>query len=159
MKKAYMMIGLPGAGKSTWVNNADELWEDDSLYVVSTDNVIDKISIEYGFTYDETFTQLISFAQKVFDSDFEWCIKEERTIVIDRTNTTPKIRKTFIDKLTEAGYEVHAVFFTIDIATQERRLAQREGKHIPDFVLRKMRGGLVSPSIEEGFSSITVVNA
>ena len=151
MSKCYILIGVPASGKSTWTNTNDHLYD----AIASSDATIEAVAESYGFTYSETFKDLISFAQKVFERDLQSAIDLGDNIIIDRTNLTPKVRKKFIDQFKKAGYEVIAVFFeTPDVVEWDRRLRSREGKFIPQDVLNSMANNLTYPSLDEGFDKI-----
>lgn len=152
IKFCYILVGVPASGKSTWT--AENYFCYDTL--ASSDAIIDQVSEEYGFTYSETFKELIGFAQKVFERDLQTAIDLEENVVIDRTNLTPKVRKKFIDQFKKAGYNVVAVFFETPGAVEwDRRLRSRKGKFIPQDVLNSMAHNLTYPSLEEGFDKIT----
>ena len=151
MKNCYILIGVPASGKSTWVNNNVNLYE----AIASSDNTIETVAEEYGFTYSETFNNLIKFATMVFERDLEVAIELEKNIVIDRTNLTPKVRKRFIDMFKKAGYTVIAVVFETPEADEwKRRLDSRPGKFIPQTVLDSMSKNFVYPNVDEGFDYV-----
>lgn len=150
MKQAYILIGLPGTGKSTWCyDNADG-------EVISSDNVIEHVAEEYGMTYNEAFSYIIDFADMIAKRHFNNAVKYQSNIVIDRTNLSKKSRRRFIEPLKKAGYTIHAVSFPIP-SDWEKRLTQRPGKTIPVNILDSMRKVYEEPSLDEGFDSIEVV--
>ena len=50
MNKLYVLVGVPGSGKSTWVKN--QKWANDCV-VVSTDEFVEDYAKECGLTYSE----------------------------------------------------------------------------------------------------------
>ena len=49
-KKIYVLVGPPSVGKSTWVkDNAPD------SYIISRDDIVEKVAGEYGWTYDDMF--------------------------------------------------------------------------------------------------------
>ena len=155
MSKCIFLVGVPAAGKSTWMKN--QYWIDDT-FVASTDYIIQQIAGMYGFTYDEGFKDLIGFAEKVLWRELELAARDGDTIYIDRTNLTAKGRKKFIDYLKPFGYKFEAVVFaTPDQDEWERRLNSRPGKTIPKHVLDSMVNSFQMPTEDEGFSKIITV--
>jgi len=152
--KAKILIGLPGAGKSTYRRQYLGGW-----LPLSTDDIIEDICCEYATTYSESFSDLIGYAQKVFDRDFEFAVNSKfGMIVIDRTNLSRKSRKHFIDKLKKAGYHIEAVVIPIpDEEEWKRRLASRPGKFIPTEVIRSMMSKFEMPTTSEGFDLVTII--
>lgn len=155
--EAFMMIGLPASGKSTWISKTDTIWKDTIPVVCSSDAVIENIVSYYNVTYDESFADLAGFANKVFHRQLDEAIVAKSKIVIDRTNLTPEVRANFISKLKEAGYTITAVNFTVDEELHRKRLKSRPGKSIPDFVISKMKKNYTPPTLEEGFDHIVSV--
>ena len=150
MPKVYMLIGVPGSGKSTWISNQD--WAKD-IPIVSTDRFIDDHAAKEGKTYNEVFNDYVKIATKLMDNQVEICKANNSDIIWDQTNTSVKSRKAKLAKL--EGYEKIAVFF----ATPERseldvRLSGRPGKHIPKNVVDSMISNLEEPTEEEGFKEI-----
>lgn len=155
MPKCVMLIGVPGSGKSTWFedNYSSQLKE---YEVISTDDIIDFVSLFYGMTYDESFSDLIKFAEKAMWKQLESASKFKDNILIDRTNLTVNSRRKFLRYL--EGYTFEAVVFpTPDKQEWERRLDSRGGKTIPKRVLDSMVASMELPTEEEGFSKITYV--
>ena len=155
MFKCVFLVGVPAAGKSTWMKNQD--WVDDTC-IISTDTIIEEVASEYGMTYDEAFKNLIGFAEQVMWNDLKLAAEDGDPIYIDRTNLTAKGRKKFIDYLKPFGYEFEAVVFpTPDRDEWERRLNSRPGKTIPEHVLESMERNFQMPLMDEGFSKITTI--
>ncbi len=145
MPKVYMLIGVPGSGKSTWVNNQD--WTRDCV-LVSTDKLIDIEAGRQGKTYNEVFKDYIDTATKLMNDDIRAAVEAGKDIIWDQTNTGRRSRKA---KLAMApGYhKIAVVFATPEDSEWQRRLAGRPGKHIPDAVLKAMASGLQLPTEDE----------
>ncbi len=151
MANCYILIGVPASGKSTWVDNNQHLYD----AIASSDDTIEIVASEYGFTYSETFKKLIDFASMVFERDLKSAIDLNENIVIDRTNVSSKARKRFIDMFKKAGYTVTAVVFETPNAEEwKRRLDSRPDKFIPEDVLTSMSKNFVYPNVDEGFDYV-----
>jgi predicted kinase len=148
--KLYMLIGVPGSGKSTWIANQD--WTKD-IPIVSSDKFIDEHAAKEGKTYNEVFADYVKIATQLMDNQVLICKANNTDIIWDQTNTSVKSRKAKLDKL--EGYEKIAVVFrTPEKEELDKRLAQRVGKHIPANVMESMIANLQEPTEEEGFKEI-----
>lgn len=155
MPKCTILIGVPGSGKSTWL---DSVGEPERTVIISTDNTIQYIADIYDMTYNEAFPDLIKFAEKVMWKSLEDSMYFQDNIIIDRTNLSVGSRKRFIKFL--QGYEFEAVVFpTPEPEEWNRRLNSREGKAIPSNVLESMAKNFNEPSEAEGFSRIIYIDS
>lgn len=152
MNTVYILIGVPGAGKSTWLQaNEDELGFPLKL---SSDAVIDDIADIFGYTYDEIFKDIMPFANRVFLDKLDAAAKENAfNVVIDRTNMSAKTRAPFIRKFKDFR-KVAVVFPTPEKSEWDRRLASRPGKTIPKHILESMDRNFQMPTLSEGFDEI-----
>jgi predicted kinase len=150
MANVYMMIGVPGSGKSTWIANQN--WTQDCV-IVSTDNLIEAEAARQGKTYNDVFKSYIDTATGIMREQVVDAVIQGRDIIWDQTNTVAKSRK---GKLTLVkGYRKIAVVFAVpERAELEQRLALRPGKTIPGHVLDSMIEGFAVPSEEEGFDEV-----
>jgi predicted kinase len=146
----YILIGLPCSGKSTWIRSNNK----DYNPVYSSDAVIESIAEEYNVTYNEAWSYLAKFADKVFWVDLKH-VKENPCddIFIDRTHLTFQSRKRVMDALGDK-YNFHAIVFDVSEEVRNERMNNRVGKEIPDNVIESMKKSYVEPHINEGFSTI-----
>jgi predicted kinase len=150
MPKCYQLIGVPGAGKSTWVKNQD--WAP-GLTVVSTDSFVEAYAHEQGKTYNDVFTEYMPTAVDLMAKVVVHAREHGHDIIWDQTSTTVKSRTRKFRMLRD--YEHIAVVFTTpDRAELDVRLAGRPGKHIPKTVVDSMINGFEMPTEEEGFKEI-----
>ena len=150
MAKCYQLIGVPGAGKSTWVKNQE--WAVDCAYV-STDMWVDMEADRLGKTYSEIFTEYMPHAVKLMANHVELARDKGMDIIWDQTSTTVKSRARKFNMLRD--YEHIAVVFKTPEHTElMRRLMSRPGKDIPDHVIASMIASWEEPSEEEGFKQI-----
>jgi len=157
MKKYfYMMIGLPGSGKSTWVK---ENIFDTRVKIFSTDNLIEEAAKRAGLTYNEVFEDNIEEATKTFFSGIRDAVAKGEDILVDRTNLTRKSRKKILDMIPDDYTKVAVLVKCDNLFLHEHRLMNRPGKNIPSNVIDNMRRTFEEPSIKEDFSSITLVNS
>lgn len=150
MAKCYQLVGVPGAGKTTWIKN--QPWAKDCV-VVSTDDHVENYAKKSGKTYSEVFKDYMPIAVQLMLQDVRKAEKEGKDIIWDQTSTTIKSRKRKFNFLPD--YEHIAVMFrTPDPEELERRLVSRPGKYIPRQVIVQMIVGFQMPSRDEGFTEI-----
>ena len=145
-----MLIGVPGSGKSTWIATQD--WTK-GIPVVSSDKFVEEHAAKEGKTYSEVFKDYAPIAMRLMENQVLICKANNYDIIWDQTNTSAKSRKEKLAKLD--GYEKIAIVFrTPEKEELDKRLAQREGKHIPEAVMSFMIDTLQMPTEEEGFKEI-----
>lgn len=152
----YMLVGLPGAGKTTW---AMRNLPPNSLYL-STDSIIEDMAANLGKTYNDVFKDIINPAQRVVDGELYLHSYPGKTnICLDQTNLSPKSRKRKLDLIAHKGYKKIAVYFDTPTEVIEKRLELRNltGKIITKKLLEDLRATFVRPSLDEGFDEIKPV--
>lgn len=152
MKTLYMLVGVPGSGKSTWL--ATRMFDYNKTVIASTDNYIEKKAEQEGQTYNTMFKDAIKDATKDMNSKIAIAIKNEFDIVWDQTNTNAASRKKKLAQIPNSYKKIAVVFAHPEKAEHERRLANRPGKVIPRHVISNMIAGFQTPTVDEGFDEI-----
>jgi predicted kinase len=153
MAKCYQLIGVPCAGKSTWIKSQE--WAKDCV-VVSTDEFVEDYAKEVGSTYSDVFDYYMPTAVMLMAEKVVRAREAGKDIIWDQTSLTEKSRIRKFNMLRD--YEHIAVVFpTPDKDELSRRLASRPGKNIPDGVMKSMIRGFQMPTEAEGFTEIRVV--
>lgn len=155
MPKCYQLIGVPGAGKSTWI--ADQIWAL-GLTVVSTDAFVEDYARAQGKTYSEVFTEYMPTAVTLMAEQVVRARELGHTVIWDQTSTTVASRARKFNMLPD--YEHIAVVFRTPEHTElVRRLSSRweSGKIVPEHVVASMIAGWEEPTNEEGFKEIWFV--
>jgi len=150
MPKVYVLVGVPGSGKSTWIAQQD--WARDCV-VVSTDRWIEMFARELGRTYSEVFDLFMPAAVRAMSAQVALAQQQGRDIVWDQTSVSVASRAKKFASL--PNYEhVAVVFATPEPAELARRLAQRPGKVIPESVVQHMINTFELPTESEGYREI-----
>jgi len=153
---AYLLVGLPGSGKSTWA----EPYLARQFELVSSDAYIENMAKMAGKTYGDIFQHTITEATKWMNKCFESAAQNYRNLIWDQTNLTMKSRRPKLNKLLEAGYDVVAVTFEIpayELEARRKKRAGETGKDIPPSVLESMGKTYQRPTRLEGFSRVIIV--
>jgi predicted kinase len=154
MPTCYQLVGAPGSGKSTWVENQD--WAL-TCARVSTDKWVEIYAKEVGRTYSEVFTDFMPIAVDLMAKEVIVAREMKRDIIWDQTSTTVNSRAKKFRMLPD--YEHIAVVFKTPEHTElMRRLMGRPGKEIPDHVIASMIASWEEPTEEEGFKQIWFAN-
>ena len=150
MPKCYQLIGVPGAGKSTWIKN--QVWAL-GLTIVSTDAFVEDYARAQGKTYNEVFKDYMPEAVKLMAEQVVFARKHGHTVIWDQTSTTVNSRKKKFNMLPDYEH-IAVVFKTPNRDELDVRLSGRPGKHIPKKVVDQMIDGFEMPTEEEGFTEI-----
>lgn len=150
MPRCYQLIGVPGAGKSTWIHNQD--WAKDCA-VASTDMWVELEAQRVGKTYSEVFDEYMPKAVKLMANHVELARDKGMDIIWDQTSTTAKSRQRKFNMLPDYEH-IAVVFATPEPAELDRRLNSRPGKNIPWNIMQGMIKHFEEPTEEEGFSEI-----
>jgi predicted kinase len=148
--KCYQLVGVPGAGKSTWVKNQE--WASDCSYA-STDMWVDMEAERLGKTYSEIFADYMPHAVRLMANHVKLARDEGMNVIWDQTSTTVNSRKKKFNMLPDYEH-IAVVFKTPDPLELAIRLKNRPGKHIPQHVVNSMIAGWEEPTLEEGFTEI-----
>jgi len=150
MPRCYQLIGVPGAGKSTWVKN--QIWAL-GMPVISTDAFVEDYAQKQGKTYNEVFDEYMPTAVKLMAEQVIFYRNNDVDIIWDQTSTTVESRKRKFNMLPD--YEHIAVVFpTPELKELENRLKSRPNKDIPRDVVQNMINNFQEPTLEEGFLEI-----
>ena len=150
LNKLYVLVGVPGSGKSTWIKN--QKWTGNCV-IVSTDEFVEDYAKSIGKTYSEVFTDYMPTAVNLMAAKVVDARDSQKDIIWDQTSTSVLSRRRKFNMLPD--YEHIAVVFTTpDREELAKRLASRPGKNIPDSVMKQMISNFEQPTEEEGFKEI-----
>ena len=153
MSKCYQLIGVPAAGKSTWIK--DQIWAL-GLTVVSTDAFVEDYAKTQGKTYSEVFKDYMPQAVELMAQQVVRAREHGHTIIWDQTSTTIASRTRKFNMLPDYEH-IAVVFRTPPVDVLKERLASRPGKEVPWEIVQGMIDNWDEPTNEEGFKEIWYV--
>ena len=152
MSSVFMLIGIPGSGKTTYAKNI-LLKKYPSAVLISSDEVRNNNpSMEEKDIWVEIYRLCKENIEKNID------------IIYDATNITPNVRHRFDDKLKEYNlkYEKVAYYFITNTNSCYERVIKRNTKEnerfLPPEVVLSYGAKIIPPSIIEGFSDIFLID-
>jgi predicted kinase len=147
---AYVMVGAPGAGKSTY---AKKLAETENAVVISGDDVRAEL---YGSA--EIQGNWVEIWDRIDELVSESC---GMPVILDGTCHRKDYRQESITLLRSYGYDrIEAVVVNPSLATCLARNFKRRERNVPDYVIKEMHGQLQRSlkSIDsEDFDRITYI--
>lgn len=154
MPTVYVLVGVPGSGKSTWISNQE--WINECTYI-STDKIVEEHAKKIGKTYTEIFESFMPTAVHLMIQEVLKAREKNKDIIWDQTSTTVISRKKKFNML--PNYEhIAIVFKTPKKEELEHRLHSRPGKIIPNHVIEEMIKNFEYPNIQEGYREIWYAN-
>ncbi len=134
-----VLVGLPGAGKSTLSAALDR---------------------SCPGRYCRVCQDILKSRAKCEKAARE-ALAQGLTPVIDRTNVDTKQRESWVRIAAEAGVEAHAVFFSVAPALCMQRVKERTehfGSQAKPFIVNMMKGRLRAPDAAEGFAKVDTMS-
>jgi predicted kinase len=154
MPTLYVLVGVPGSGKSTWAHGQE--WALSCAYI-NTDKFVEAYARTRGQTYSEVFEFIMPQAVKMMTDEVIAAREQGQDIIWDQTSTTMHSREKKLIMLPDYR-KIAVVFATPDAAELSRRLNSRPGKVIPDHVVNAMIENFEQPTLAEGFDQIWMVS-
>ncbi|MEU2347743.1 AAA family ATPase [Modestobacter sp. NPDC049651] len=132
-----MLVGLQGAGKSTWV----------AEHLAGTHTVVSKDHWPNARRREARQQRVVAEL-----------LAEGRSVVVDNTNPSVAERAPLIALARAAGVAVRAVHLDTPLETALARNGARTGRaQVPLVGVFSTRARLVPPSLDEGFDAVETV--
>lgn len=162
MNNLYILCGIPGCGKSTWVKNrmtentssTDPKWE-----YVSRDEVrffMVKEEDDYFSKEKQVFNEFVKrICEKLNDA---WVTN----VIADATHLNEVSRNKLINSIRRQRpnkpLNITMVYFDVPVEVCKFRNAKRQGRaRVPDNIIEKMNVQLEFPKLREGLNHIEIV--
>lgn len=154
MKNIFVLCGIPGSGKSTWIKNKLDQFGGTQI---SRDNIRFELLKEGEEYFSHESEVLEKFYKRIKESSLN---PNEKDIYIDATHLSLKVRQATLDAIYKSKeIQIMAVNFNVSLNEALRRNEQRSGlAKVPRSVIRRMYNQKVDPTFEEGFDMIIEVD-
>jgi predicted kinase len=145
-QRIVIMVGLPGSGTSTWLQQlgVTAISSDAVRLLLADDATIQTIHPQVFATMRYLLRRRLAIGRPVS--------------YVDATHLTPAERAPYVTIARKFGCDLEAVFFDIPAEICQQRNRQRQ-RIVPEEAIEAMRSKLVPPSLEEGFTRITIVKS
>lgn len=154
MPKLYVLVGVPGSGKTTWVGNQSIDW--DKTAYISTDKLVERHANFIGLSYQDVFEAYMSEAVQLMAAEARQAFATDLDVIWDQTSTTAASRAKKL-RMTPEHYTKIAVVFETPPADVHAKWLDRPGKEIPTNVIDDMISNFEEPTVEEGFDGIVYI--
>ena len=151
-KHLYLMMGVSGSGKSTYVKN---ILKDGDIYISR-----DEIRYSLLAEEDDYFAKENEVIKTFIDNIDKSLINEEYCgdVYADATHLSPKSRAQILNKLKNKD-KVSVIYLDIPLNLILERNAQRKGRAlVPENVVRRMYNSIILPTKTEGIEKLIIID-
>lgn len=150
--KLYLMCGIPGSGKSTYL----ETRFIQPPVVISRDEIRFKIVKE-----DEEYFSHEKEVYNEFINQIQTALKFEAEVFVDATHLSEGSRTKLLRSLGSSlrDVEVNIIWIKVPLEVALKQNENRKGTraYVPETVIRRMNSQITIPTKEEGFEHIYIV--
>lgn len=147
MAKLYLMMGVPGAGKSTFVANhikKNQIW-------VSRDTIRFNLVAE-----EEEYFSRETEVFNCFIKSINSYLSQGVDVFADATHLSVASRRKVLSRITSKPSSIEVIWIKTDLnaALAQNELRKGTRAYVPPSVIRRTHSQLEAPTFEEGFSTI-----
>lgn len=149
-KNLYLVMGLPGSGKSSYI----EEHFNDSI-IISRDDIRFELigeSFKYFEKEKEVFNEFARRIQYYLDNN------DRCNIIADATHINEKSRNKLLNKLKLKDVNIHILFINTSLEKcLERNSKRKDRKRVPDKVIEDFNNRLELPSYNEKYKYYSII--
>ena len=151
--RLYLMCGIAGSGKSTWIANHKKCFQG-SVKVISRDAIrfsLLKEGDEYFSKEKECWKEFVAQAKA--------SLAENDNTILDATHLNDRSRGRILNQLGESlkDVSINAIVLDTGADTAIAQNANRTGRaFVPPIAIREMQADFKVPTLDEGFDAIYV---
>ncbi len=149
----HVLIGAPGAGKSTFAKNMKV--ENPDIVILN----LDSLRAEFGTGEEDQ-----SVNQQAYDAmiyRLYRALEENKSIVVDATNMDRQTRKRFvkIGKKHNATLIAHVLIVPREVLIERNRIrGENGGRNVGEGVIDMMLNKYFPPTLEDGFDKVNFID-
>jgi predicted kinase len=145
MQTVYIMTGIAGSGKSTWILEN----KSPSSIVISKDNIRQELWDKEDEYFDNE-----KEVKTLFYSQLENALQNYNTVYIDGVNLTVKSRRRILSRIPQNVKKI-SVFVDVDLETALKQNSNRTGRaRVPQEAIEFHYRILQVPTLDEGFEEL-----
>lgn len=150
MAKLFLMMGIPGSGKTTWT----------SKYLRKLDKHVSRDEVRFSMVaeHEEYFSKEKEVFKKFTDL-INTYLEEGYDVYADATHLNQASRNKLLRAISSKPEEVNVIWIKTPLEEALKRNENRKGTraYVPRNVIRRMHYSIESPSFEEGINKIYIV--
>lgn len=154
-KKLILMIGQPGVGKSTYIQQRMNEHPEEKACVVSRDAIRFSL-LESGDEYFDKEKQVFS----TFIKDGKAALEKYDNVYMDATHLNPASRDKVLRHFRNMDVDLCAVYIHAPLELAILQNENRKGTrgYVPKEVIRRFFNSIIPPTIDEGFVEIKTIH-
>lgn len=154
--EVIMMVGLPGSGKTTWVNKQVDENPDKKYNVLGTNSIMEKMKIMGVARKRDVggYSKLMDKAAKCLHRLFELAPSKKRNYILDQTNVYLSAQKKKMRPFEEFNRKAIVCIPTQEDLKKRTEDRKKEGIELPENAVSDMKMSFTLPKVGEFFDDV-----